>query len=119
MAVVATVFRPALEPVDETHELFDSFFVGLFAFLGTGQFRVAQYAGLAVAARPGDQRRGARGKKVNPIKRALLFVKADHAALDLIFAHVLAIQVKVKRGLQFTSVRAATGKLALPPAWQE
>src|SRR5438093_8246175 len=119
MALLAPVFRPILEPFNETNELSDGFFVGPFALFGAGQFRVAQYAGLAVAAGPGDQRRRTRGKKVDPIKRALLFVEADHAALYQVFAHVPAIQVKIQRGLQFTGVRASTGKLALTPARHE
>src|SRR5438093_2737118 len=119
MAVAAPIFRAVFEPVDETRELFDGFLVGKFALFGAGQFRVAQNARLTVAAGPGYQRRWTGCKKVHPIKRAVLLVKADHAALYLVFAHVPAIQVKIKRGLQFTGVRAATGKFALPPAWQE
>src|SRR6266487_2626893 len=64
MAVAAPVFRAVLEPVDETRELFDGFFVGSFALFAAGQFRVAQNAGLTVAAGPGNQRRRTGGKKV-------------------------------------------------------
>ena len=119
MAVAAPVFRAVLEPVDETDELFDRFFVGLLALFRAGQFGVAQNAGPTVAAGPGDQRRRARGKKVHPIEWTVLFVKADHAAFDPVFAHVVAIEVKIKRGFQFTGVRAATGKPALPPPREE
>src|SRR5437762_2632458 len=119
MALPASVFRPILEPLNQTREVSDGFFVGPFALFGTRQFRVAQNAGLTVAAGPGDQRRGTRGKQIDPIKRTILFVEADHAALYPVFAHVPAIQIKVERGLQFTGVRASAGKLALAPARQE
>src|SRR2546430_11742729 len=48
-----------------------------------------------------------------------LFRSADRAAFDPVFAHVVAIQIKIQGGLQFAGVRAAAGKLALPPARQE
>src|SRR5256885_16368173 len=94
MAIAAPVFRAVLEPVNETYELFDGFFVGAFAFIGAGQFRVAQNTRLTVTAGPGDQRRRPSGEKVHPIKRAVLFVEADDAALDPLLAHVVAVQKK-------------------------
>src|SRR5207237_3282836 len=97
MALPASVFRPILEPLNQTRELSDGFFVGPFALFGTRQFRGAQDAGLAVAAGPGEQRRRTRGKQVDPIKRAMLFVEADHTALDPVLAPAPAIQVQIAR----------------------
>src|SRR5205807_8330663 len=97
MAIAALVFRPVLEPVDKTHELLDGFFVGAFAFIGAGQFRVTQNTRLTVTAGPGDERRRPSGEKVHPIERAVLFVKADHTALDPVFAHVVTVQKKIQR----------------------
>src|SRR5881628_964236 len=110
MAVPATVFRTALEPVDETDQLSDSFFVSLFALFGACQCGVAQDSSLTIAACPGDQRRWTCRKKVHPIERAMLFIEFNHAAFDPVVAHIAAIQVKIERGLQFAGMRAATGK---------
>ena len=41
------------------------------------------------------------------------------AALDLVLAHVVAVEVEVERRFQLAGVGAAAGELALPPARQE
>ena len=78
VAVAADVLGPVLEPGDEAHELLDRFFVGLASLLGGGQLRLAQHAGLGVAAGPRDDRRRAGGKQIDPVERAVFLVEADH-----------------------------------------
>src|SRR5438094_824134 len=75
--VAARVLRPVLEPADETHELLDGLLVDLTSLLCGGQFRLAEDARFAVAARPRDQRRGTGGEQVIPDKRALFLVETD------------------------------------------
>src|ERR1041385_2072051 len=104
MTITPAVLWPIFEPGDETHQLFDGFFVSFLALFSSSQFRVAQDAGLTVAAGPGDQGGGAGCKEVNPIEGAFFFVEADRAALDPIFADIVTGKIKVKRGFQFTGV---------------
>src|SRR5262245_57998881 len=104
MPVAAFVFGSALEPTDETHELFDGFFVSFLAFLNAGEFRIAQHTCLAVTAGPGNKRCRAGGEKVNPIEWAFLLIKTDRAALDPVFADIIAIEIKVERRFQFAGM---------------
>ena len=58
--------------------------VRLPAFLGRGQFRFAQDAALAVAARPRDLGGRACGEQVHPVERAVLLVETNGAVFDLV-----------------------------------
>src|SRR5207253_2537527 len=80
-----------------------------------GEFRVAERTGVGVAARPRDGRCGTGTEQVHPVKRAVVFVEADCAALDEVFADVVAIEVKVEARFEFARVRTAARELALPP----
>src|SRR5205809_570914 len=84
MPIFAAIFGTGLEPGDEPRELFHRFAVGRLAFLGARLLGVAEDAGVAVAARPGDDRRGARAEKIDPVEGAGFVVEADRVALDLV-----------------------------------
>src|SRR5689334_7007327 len=112
--VAARVGRPVLEPGDEAHQLLDRLLVGLPSLLRAGQLRLAQHARFAVAAGPRDERGRPGLEQVHPVEGTLLLVKADGAVLDLVLAHVVAIQVEVERRFQLAGVGAAAGELALP-----
>src|SRR5690606_33577183 len=71
---------------------------------------------LRVTARPRNDGRRTGGEQVDPTERAVLFVEADRAVLDLVLANVLFVQVKIKRGFQLAGVGAAAWKFALTPA---
>ena len=107
MPVAALVLRPVLEPGDEAHELLDGFFVGLAAFFGGGQLRLAQHAGFGIAARPRNDRRRAGGEQVDPVERAVFVVERDRAALDLVLADVVAVEIQVQRRFQLAGVRSS------------
>src|SRR5262249_28107822 len=73
--VTAASLGPVLDPGHDPHQLLARLPVGLLALLRRRQFRVAEHAGLGVAARPGDHRRRARREQVHPVERAVLLVE--------------------------------------------
>ena len=83
MEVAALVFRAILEPSDKPDQLFGRLVTHAAAFLLGGQFRITENSGIAIAAGPGNDRRRARRKEIDPIEGALLGIEADDAALDL------------------------------------
>ena len=76
-AVVADVLRAVLPPRHVAHELLHRLLVRLPALLGRREFRVAENAGVGVAARPRDDRRGPGREEIDPVERAVLLVEAD------------------------------------------
>src|SRR5690242_790328 len=115
MSVASLVHGAVAEPGHESSQLLHGFLVGLSSLLFTRQFSFTENSCFGVAARPRDECRGTGGKKIHPIERAVLFVEADDAALDLIFPHVVAVEVKIERRLEFARMRATAGKFALAP----
>src|SRR5438045_3207292 len=101
MMIAAPVCWTAMEPGHKASELFDGFFIGFAPFVGAGELSIAEHAGFGIAAGPGDERRRTGGKQIDPIERAVLFVEADGAALDLIFADVVAIEIEIERRFEF------------------
>src|SRR3954464_875215 len=94
--VAPGVFGAVFEPAYQANELLDGLFIGLSALFGRGQLGIAQNASFGVAAGPGDERSGSGAEEVDPVEGAVLFVEADGARSDLVFADVVAIEVKVK-----------------------
>src|SRR5262245_29889789 len=107
MSIAPRIQRAVAEPAHKPGELFDGFLVGYAPLLGAGQFGGAQHTGLGVAAGPRDERGRTSGEQIDPVERAVLFVEADDAALDLILPHAVAIKIEVKRRLQLAGVGAA------------
>jgi hypothetical protein len=107
------------EPGDETRELFHCFFVGDATLFGAGEFCVSEHAGFGVAARPRNDCGRASSKEIDPVEGAVFIVEADGAALDLVFADVIAVQIHVEGRFQFAGVGAAAGEFALAPAREE
>src|SRR5262249_2541417 len=118
VTVAPRVLGPVLEPGDEPSELPDGFFIDDTALLRGGPPRPAQHAGRGVAAGPGDDRGGPGAEEVHPHKRVVFLVERDRPAVDLVLAHVVAVEIEVQRRLQLAGVRASAGELALPPPWQ-
>src|SRR6266511_3821509 len=110
MPIAARVRGPVAEPGDEPRQLFHGFFVRLSPLLGAGQFGIAENSSFGIAARPRNERRRTRGKQIDPVEGAVLFVEADDSALDLVFPDVVAIKVKIERSFEFAGVGAAAGK---------
>src|SRR5258706_11532132 len=105
-----------MEPRHKASELLDGFFVSFAPFFRAGELRITEHAGFGIAAGPRNERCGTGRKQIDPIERAVLFVEADGAALDLVFADVVTIEVEVERSFEFAGVRAAAGKFTLTPA---
>ena len=116
MMIAARVHRALAEPRDESDQLFDGFLVRFATLLGTGEFGIPEHPGFGITAGPGDDCGGTSGKKIDPIERTLLLVKADGPTLNLVLPNIVTIQVKVKRGFEFAGVGATAGKFALTPA---
>src|SRR5262249_7137894 len=90
--VLGTIF----EPGDQPSELLDSLLIRLPAFFGGSQLGVAEHAGSCVAAGPRDMGCWGGSEQGDPVEWAVLLVETDHAALDLVLADVVAVQVKVE-----------------------
>ena len=73
MQIAALVFRGrSLNQVTNRTSCFTASSYAWRPFSARGQFGVAQHAGFAVAAGPGDDRRRAGGEQVDPVERAVL-----------------------------------------------
>ena len=116
MPVAALIFRTILEPCHEARQLFNDFVVNFAPLFRAGQFCIAKYAGLAIAASPRHNRGWPLREKINPVEWIFFRVEADYVALDLVLADVVTIQVKIKRCLQLASMCTASRESTLPPA---
>src|SRR6476661_3037841 len=119
MAVASRIDGSVFEVPDEPGQLRDGLFVDLAPFLRGRQFGLAQDARLGIAAGPGDERRRSGGEQVDPVEGTLLLIEADDAVLDLVLAHVVAVEIEIERRLELAGMSAAAGELALPPAGEE
>lgn len=119
MTVAPLIDWAIAEPGDEASELFHRFFVSGAALFCAGEFRISKHACFRVAARPRNDCGRPGGKEIDPVEGTVLLVEADGAALDLVFANVIAIQIHIERGFQFARMGAAAGEFALAPAREE
>ena len=92
----ASVFRAGVEVGDDVAQLLDRFVVRAFALFLRREFRFAQDTRFTVAAGPVHDRGGTGSEQVAPVERAVLFVEADRAVLDLVFTDVVFIEVEIK-----------------------
>src|SRR5207249_4551892 len=102
--VAAPVLGTIFPPGDEANELLDGFFVGLAAFFGSGELGIAKDTRLGIAAGPGNDGRGAGGEEIDPHEGVVFVVERDGAALDLVFADIVAVEVEVERSFQLAGV---------------
>src|SRR5579871_2820014 len=116
VSVLTLVRWPFLEPTHKPDELLHGFLIGLSALFRAGQLRLAQDPAFGIATGPGNLGGRPLTEQVHIIEWTFLFIEGDTAVLDLVLAHIVAIEIEIQQRLQLAGMGTATWKPALPPA---